>query len=661
VRKGTALILPAMAVVLVIIFLGRISLAQSSQTMATRDTILENRIIANLNAINPDAVPLFKDATQSFDNNQLEKAKEEYEAVIQLAPDFPDAERRLSKVELRIGDASKGLYHAERAFAADSSPFNMTALASAIFETKDSSQYALASIYAQRAADSLPDDAESQLILLMAGIMTKKDSVIMRASDKVVKLMPGQPYGHFYYAFSLAQKGKWEKAEHELLFAQQLGVPSDDVEKVLSQGIRSNARFDRWKRWGLYVLGIWAFGLGILFLLGIMLSNITLHTVARTQATGAFKVGKLESYLRSVYRSIITFSSVFFYLSIPIVIALVIAAVGLFIYLCLELGRVPIQLMAFVLASALMTLIAVIRSLFARSRDEDPGKNLGRDASPDLWSLTNEVAEKVQTRPIEAIYITPGTEVAVLERGGFWQKFQGKGKRCLILGLAAIKGLKIDPFKSILSHEYGHFSNRDTAGGNLANQTSRSMYDMAFTLVINRLSRWYNPAWWFLRGYSEVFLRVTRGASRLQEILADRIAGAAYGCNNFVDGLTHIIRQELVFDRQLKEALNQKHDTFMEMKNLYNLPPLDSSEIKEDLDKKLSEVINQKGTIYDSHPPPNERFALLEKLDLPEPEKDGSGEVGQLLGDFEKLQLEMTEVIQGNIRNRIALNQARQT
>lgn len=254
----------------------------------------------------------------------------------------------------------------------------------------------------------------------------------------------------------------------------------------------------------------------------------------------------------------------------------------------------------------------------------------------------------MQTRPIEAIFITPGAEIAVMERGGSWQKLHGKGNRCLILGLAALPGLKMTAFKSILAHEYGHFSNRDTAGGNLANQTNRSMYQMALTLAENGLTSWYNPAWWFLRGFNAVFLRVTLGASRLQEILADRIAVLSFGVKSFITGLTHVIRQDLSFQVQLSQAWEKNADTFIHSKNLYALPPIDSDVQKQEIETKLSEILNRPSSTYDSHPAPCERFKLVEKLDCEDVEEEDLAEVIRLLSDAEELQGEMTAIIQKN-------------
>ena len=72
------------------------------------------------------------------------------------------------------------------------------------------------------------------------------------------------------------------------------------------------------------------------------------------------------------------------------------------------------------------------------------------------------------TRPVDAIFLTPGAEVAVFERGRWLDKARDRARRSLILGLGVVEGFHIDPFRAVLAHEYGHFLHRDTAGGDVA-------------------------------------------------------------------------------------------------------------------------------------------------------------------------------------------------
>ncbi|MBU0494559.1 MAG: M48 family metalloprotease [Chloroflexi bacterium] len=222
------------------------------------------------------------------------------------------------------------------------------------------------------------------------------------------------------------------------------------------------------------------------------------------------------------------------------------------------------------------------------------------------------MAQRLDTRPIAAIYVTPAAEIAVMERGGLWAKLRGAGQRTLILGLGALPGLTQGQLKAILAHEYGHFSQRDTAGGNLARQVQLAIHQMAYSLATTGQARWYNPAWLFINGFNRIFLRITLGDSRLQEILADRYAAMAYGVQNYIDGLTHIIRQSLAFDLQVHHEVEVAQQLRRGLANLYALPPTEAGEQEQQLAARVTEALSRPTAPYDSHPAPRERIALLE-------------------------------------------------
>jgi Zn-dependent protease with chaperone function len=170
----------------------------------------------------------------------------------------------------------------------------------------------------------------------------------------------------------------------------------------------------------------------------------------------------------------------------------------------------------------------------------------------------DEVAGKIPTRPVDNVYLTPGTEVAVIERGGASRRVRAqRTERCLILGAGVLEGMRMKELRAILAHEYGHFQNEDTAGGGLALAVRRSILNTIVHLAKNGAATWYNPAWWFIRGFFNLFLRISQGASRLQEVLADRWVAFTYGSEAFEQGLRHIVEREIRFlavaDRAIKE------------------------------------------------------------------------------------------------------------
>jgi Zn-dependent protease with chaperone function len=230
-----------------------------------------------------------------------------------------------------------------------------------------------------------------------------------------------------------------------------------------------------------------------------------------------------------------------------------------------------------------------------------------------MWQLVKDVAAKVGTRPVDMIYIAPGAAIAVTERGNFLAKIFNRGQRYLLLGLGALQGMTAPQLQAILAHEYGHFTNRDTAGGGLALQVRSAIFDIAQHLAVNRQAHPVNPMWLFLNLFNRIFLQITLGASRLQEILADRFAVIAYGSENFTAGLSHVIRQTIKLDLQFNAEFTNMVSGNAAAANLYELPDLGTTDSQQ-FDKTFSEVTNRATNKYDSHPAYRDRIALAERI-----------------------------------------------
>jgi Zn-dependent protease with chaperone function len=624
--------------------------AQDSSTGSQRDPKFESEVLHRLGLISAEAVPIFEEATRALDVGDYESAQTGYERVIELAPDFPDAYRRLSYVKSRLGDHEAAVSLARRAHSMDPSPHNKLGLAAAILYLNDPVTNPQALELARDGAGDLPDDPWAQTVLLFAAVSNEDRDVVRSACEKLRELTPDSPLPYYYGGLIAAYDGDLTHARYLLEHSKELGMPAEDVDTALrALDEVGETGIPGWVgRGALGVVG-WVALLLVLFLLGLILSKLTLVAVRRSGTTGQFDVGSGERWMRRVYGSVIAVTSLGFYLSIPILIFTVVAVTLAIGYLFLVLGTIPIKLAALIGFIAIATLIAVIRSIFARVADEDPGRPLARDEAPGLWDLTKEVADSLGTHPVDEIYVTPGSEVAVVERGGIRSKLQGRGRRCLILGLGALNGLYQNQFMPILAHEYGHFINRDTAGGNLANQVRLSIYHMGYGLAYNGLANWYNPAWLFVNGYYRVFLVITLGASRLQEILADRRAAMAYGARNFAEGLKQIIRQNIVFDAQVRREVRRSEVKNDKLHNVYTLPQFDESSTFVNVDEEFEAHMSHPASKYDSHPSPKERIELLAKFDAPASDDSRTALVWDLFSEPEKLQIEMTGHIQHNV------------
>jgi len=250
------------------------------------------------------------------------------------------------------------------------------------------------------------------------------------------------------------------------------------------------------------------------------------------------------------------------------------------------------------------------------------------------------------------VYVTPGAEIAVFERGGILKQVRGKSERCLVLGAAVLDGMRVRELKAILAHEYGHFQNEDTAGGGFALAVRRSLMTMGQHLVRAGGASSLNPAWWFVRGFHSLFLRVSHGASRLQEVLADRWAGIAYGSEAFTRGLEHVVERAVRFDAHLSAAVAEVVKSREPLLNVYAFIP-ESPVEPEKIHEAVTRAMNRPATPSDSHPRPVDRIAWVSRIGAaaPEESEDDSAEAWSLLGDRESIEQRMTDVV----RTRLAM------
>jgi hypothetical protein len=295
-----------------------------------------------------------------------------------------------------------------------------------------------------------------------------------------------------------------------------------------------------------------------------------------------------------------------------------------------------------------VTVYKLFRSLFIKIPPRrDPGRVLTLEEAPGLWTLTREVAADLETRAVDEIRITPGTEVAVYERGTRQEKAGDKATRVLILGAGVLNGFRVQPFRAVLAHEYGHFTNRDTAGGDIALRVNQDMMKFAYTMAMAGQAVSWNLGFLFFRLYHFLFRRITHGASRFQEILADRTSALKYGANAFEEGLTHAIRRSVEFPMVANREISLAMNAGRRVTNPYGM----SFEADPSLEEEVRKALRRPTSEDDTHPGAYERFRLVR----PFGNSDGVAEsemVWDLFENPESITNEMTAAIDKAIERR---------
>lgn len=575
----------------------------------------ERKIRVELTEMSPAAVKALDDADRARDVGDLDGAARGYEDVLKQAPRFFHAERRLCGVEAFRDHRDRALPLCRHALQMKDTPENHASLASALLSVRNPPQSDLdeAGQHAKRAVYDKPQDKNVQSVMCRYAMAASNPSALKDCSAALVRIDGSDPFAHLFASISAGTEGRLDEADDELERAHTLGLPDDIYKGTKEQIEKAQPSGPKYLRWCGFTLAAWLALFGILFVAGSLLSASAMRASSRPPPKGDGHPHGVEAALRRMYRVVLWISCGFYYVSLPLLAVFMVAlALGIG-YGFLMVGRIPIKLVLIIGLAVISTLVAIVRSLFIRGRDHDPGERIDLEAHPRMRQVLDEVAARIGTRPVDHVYLTPFTDIAVLERGGMARQLRGSTERALVLGAGVLDGMKLRAFKGILAHEYGHFHNEDTAGGGFALAVRRSVLTMAAGLAERGQASSLNPAWWFVRGFHSVFLRISQGASRLQEVLADRWAAFAYGSAAFEEGMRHVVRRSLAFDahadRTLAEVLEHKRG----LANLYRYTP-EVQAVDEDVEKAFEEAWNAAPSPYDSHPRPSDRIEWVRAL-----------------------------------------------
>lgn len=612
-----------------------------------RDMVAEAKLENDLAKLDPALVAPFREARIAMDKRDYAASVRLLRAVVEKAPTFDAAVRRLASSLAAAGNRTEGLQWAEKAVALKRSAYNLTSLAY-ILVVVPKGQPATADLTRAQAllheAAALPEGQDVYTVMLTAQVALQLNRIddARLAVAKLEQIAPNEMTTHYFAAFVAAADEHWVKAEREIRRAQELGLEAQAAQGFLDSGIHRWAVAWRLIGGTAWVIGLWAAGLTLLCLLGFVLSRATLRQIARSEPSVPITPG--EHRLRRIYRVVLNVAGVYYYLSLPIVVVLVVAAAGGIVYGFLVAGWIPIKLLLLLVIGAIATIWSMGRSLFLKVKAEDPGRALGRDEAEGLWKLTGEVAAALNTRPVDEIRITPGTDLCVYERGTWREKMENKAARVLVIGAAVLNDFKQQDFRSVLAHEYGHFAHRDTAGGDVALRVRNDIMKFYLAMLQARQATWLNIAFHFLRLYHFIFRRISHGATRLQEVLADRIAAQTYGPLAFEGGLRHAIRRSIEFDAHANREIKAAIDAKRPIQNLYQ----SVGEKSDTVEREFEQAMQRPTTDDDTHPAPQDRFRLIARIPAP-PHEPPPGYVWDLFKDPVAVQGEMMATVEKHV------------
>ncbi|MFG3121314.1 M48 family metalloprotease [Streptomyces sp. NPDC048201] len=342
----------------------------------------------------------------------------------------------------------------------------------------------------------------------------------------------------------------------------------------------------------------------------------------------------------------------FYLISLVLLAALVGIDVALF-----DLGAHGFAAVKIGIVSVLLA-VPVVRGMFMlrTPRGEDPpAVEAGETDEPRLWALVRELADRSGTRAPARILLTPDVNASVREDA----RLLGlrPGPRTLTLGVPLLTGLGEAQLRSVLAHEYGHFTAGDTrlsaivvrgraqigrvveqfhatADGKVADERERQERTAAKRIAKGKKARevdtrhtgaLYRGMAWLYTQYAKLYLRASLSTARGQEFAADLAAARIAGRDATASALREI------------PVLSAAHGFYLESYATLGLPARTLPPLGQffggfgqmlaaraaELDKLRADLPAEPESRYDSHPPIAERVRRIEALPA-----DGRGTAG---------------------------------
>ena len=485
--------------------------------------------------------------------------------------------------------------------------------------------------------------------LIGAGTRSDRSNAVAAVGEvgELCRRFPGEADVHAAHAIALHVVGRDVEAARALDRVQELGArPEEFIDPESIRAIRESAEIDRSNRfWRLIAVGAVggaAAWIAAMFALGAVLA-VCIPRVPGLPVSAGQSRSRREVWLERFYLVMLSLGLLVFYASVPVV-ALGLLAVTLAIFGFLLVLRV---IHYGVLYRGFWATWNVLRCAFMGPNRGVLGIEATKDKHPRLFDTLRAVAEHLQTRPVDTVYLTPSSSISVYQDGSGPFGLLGGRRRVLQIGISTLPLLTRGEFKAILAHEYGHFTHRDPFYGRFIFQVSASLASSLEVMsAAGGILNYVNPFYWFWWLYLRAYTLLSTGFSRSREFLADRRAAIAYGKQAFVSGLTKVSVDGVLFEStvyaNVRDMLSQRKmftnvfDAFRQFR--------EGSEIVESRERMLEEIRRTAPRWFDTHPTFSERIAAVADFPDVAPDAD-SGPAVELLSDHQAVEAELTKLL----------------
>lgn len=275
-------------------------------------------------------------------------------------------------------------------------------------------------------------------------------------------------------------------------------------------------------------------------------------------------------------------------------------------------------------------------------------KEVKRKEEPLLFEMIEDLVKEIGTHFPNKIYLSPDVNAFVFYNQGMINMFLPSRKN-LVIGLGLVNVLSEDELKSVLAHEFGHFSQNSMRVGSYSTNLENIVLKILFknenlnqmfkhVLVFNWITYFFGflvipyikfIEWSLIKSFNFVQIN-NRALSREMEFHADAVAANVSGTKIFQSALMKMEFSHLAFNEAQKYMLNlelkkKKPERFYELHTIVikAMCMMNDLEFKNGLPviqiKDINRINHSKLYIRDkfaTHPEMMDRIKHLDELNI---------------------------------------------
>lgn len=293
-----------------------------------------------------------------------------------------------------------------------------------------------------------------------------------------------------------------------------------------------------------------------------------------------------------------------------------------------------------------LILIFLLKFIFKSHKiDRSELIEINEQQEPELFKMIGEIVQSVGTNFPKKVYLSSDVNAAVFYDSSFWSMFFPV-KKNLLIGLGLVNTVTKEELKAILSHEFGHFSQRTMKVGSYVYNVNQVIFNMLFE---NESYESLVQRWASVSGYFSIFVviadKINEGIqwvlrklyvivnksylslSREIEFHADEIAASVTGYEPLKNSLLRMALADQSFNDVLGfynnripeniKSVNLYQDQLLVINFLAELNSLPITNGLPDISLEEQSKYNKSKLVikdqWASHPTTEERISRLEK------------------------------------------------